>query len=527
MISGIASSATELDPASRSHPSPKLDRRPQSQSNEPLPPFQDPNAGHKRGCLDRAGDQSLKRKRTSHVASDDDDDAGQRIESEIVLERSTDFDAVYCDGSSRHSIQEYPLGSGKWYIFECVLHKIRFKSRNPVQGAARHLKMAKGGHNKANMKPQSNELAMRELAVRVRNCDADKATKNNKVFTTEWEAGNMAIERRYTKAGWGVDHAKPGRMYRARRRDDMSQKSEGTYVAMVLPTGDLSSVMFAGSLSDTSLANNIPHCYRTQDKKILGWAEGYEDEGPKVSSRKFAVLYFCNGDRPILPCGPFEPEYVDDLGWQNARDLRWFNWEDGQCRKTNGYQQAEAFKNRMVESCARPLVVSGPSRIVTISYPIPSFATSIASSNPSIYPAQRSARRQILYPSDESESDESDKPDKSDYASFGNIRSAKQLGDPRNPIFLSSDASDLEEADDYLPTELDEIEQLQAIELVPKKEVDELGGVMPGITGAPSSLPAESTAVESLLGIGTGVSLRSGTTLEPNWQQYWATTDEL
>ena len=58
--------------------------------------------------------------------------------------------------------------------------------------------------------------------------------------------------------------------------------------------GSLSAVGMSGEIADTDLVDYIPRCYRSDrlTKNILGWQTCFEDGGPKVTKRRFPVMYF-------------------------------------------------------------------------------------------------------------------------------------------------------------------------------------------------------------------------------------------
>ncbi|KAI2603737.1 hypothetical protein GGR54DRAFT_455885 [Hypoxylon sp. NC1633] len=118
------------------------------------------------------------------------------------------------------------------------------------------------------------------------------------------------------------------------------------YAAVVLPTGDFDVPGISMSLRATRLWNYIPSCYEyNMWKEIIGWKKGYEDDGPRVTDRKFPVMRF---DR--LSSIPLEGRFTaakTDFRWVAAKNIRPLDVEANIARTTGGYKMAKRFMDRM------------------------------------------------------------------------------------------------------------------------------------------------------------------------------------
>ncbi|KAJ0124810.1 hypothetical protein J7T55_006151 [Diaporthe amygdali] len=119
------------------------------------------------------------------------------------------------------------------------------------------------------------------------------------------------------------------------------------HTLMVFPVGDLNGVGLSGHISDTVLfkQEGNPKCFTYSGKEVTGWAEGYEDGGPRVAQRVLPCLFF--HDMFHVPSA--ETEYdVSDLPDQAL--LRWMKAEDlvpidfKHKGKTFGLKPAQKFK---------------------------------------------------------------------------------------------------------------------------------------------------------------------------------------
>lgn len=95
----------------------------------------------------------------------------------------------------------------------------------------------------------------------------------------------------------GVIDPVVGRIYHALWEGECS----GWYLVVILPyagDGDWKEVGITGNLFTSGLAEEIPNCFKvvkntasSRREARLTWAEGYQDGGPRVRSRKFPCLF--------------------------------------------------------------------------------------------------------------------------------------------------------------------------------------------------------------------------------------------
>jgi hypothetical protein len=256
--------------------------------------------------------------------------------------RTISFDEVYANGDAeyKHIIVQHPKDNGSWYILKCDEHGVHF-NLNPLHGAAKHLHSEQHKHLS-----KEHNLAIQLLGHLVFDCDAELAEKNNAAVRKAFEKGYKPYNRNtMTKAerlGLGAPlesesptkQRPPDQQHGAEQIHHQEQapssdapkqkqiktftgitdpiagelylgywsKDRSKYGVLVLPWGDLSTVGLGGTLATTNLlAKNVPKCYNVDrsTQKIIGWAKGYEDDGPLITRREFPVMYF-DGHR----CGP-------------------------------------------------------------------------------------------------------------------------------------------------------------------------------------------------------------------------------
>ncbi|KAK3933984.1 hypothetical protein QBC46DRAFT_274718, partial [Diplogelasinospora grovesii] len=227
--------------------------------------------------------------------------------------RTISFAEVYQNGNAqyKHMIVEHPLYSGDFYILKCDEHGVHFK-QNPLAGAAKHLHSSQHGHIS-----KEYATALKFLGYRVVDCDAQLAINNNsvakKAFAEGYEplnlnkrskpvpislisyadsprSGNFVSGFSVSLPPWKLPKGiAPGELYLC-----YWAREKRHYAILTLPWGDLSCAGMQGTLSDTGLLAKAPKCYSLNGKplQITGWAEGYEDDGPLVSERVYAVMYF-------------------------------------------------------------------------------------------------------------------------------------------------------------------------------------------------------------------------------------------
>ncbi|KAK0714045.1 hypothetical protein B0T26DRAFT_719397 [Lasiosphaeria miniovina] len=302
---------------------------------------------------------------------EDGDDANHRPPKRLRdNNRTVSFEEVYGNGRPEysHTIVEYPEDSGNWFIIRCEECGLHF-GRNAIQGGAKHLSSARHGRL-----PRKWALAVQEFGFRVLGCDKDKAKRNNDAFNRASEAGYVprkgfarqtrnqrqqsaetsdeepsepfqtghprinatSLQGQHQKGRVfeGVSDPVVGRLYRAWYR------GKGFYAALLLPLDSFETVGVVGDISNIDQQKKAPKCYRRSAERILGWASGYEDGGPKSRERKFPMMYF-EGSADLSFRGSLV--IPPSLGWVAAKNLRPF---DPECQRTKGSNNAQTFLER-------------------------------------------------------------------------------------------------------------------------------------------------------------------------------------
>lgn len=303
--------------------------------------------------------------------------------------KTINFNKVFQDGNAeyKHRIIEYPVDSGQWYILRCDEHYMHFGHSTLLIQAFRHL------HSKSHgSQPQGTATAVRELGIRVQNCDASKAAQNNAAFAAALKGGYQvlkgkpslkeAVSRSRLAAALRVTHERgrsgdgdnsEGEEAATQRIRSRSRPFNGItnpvagelylgrwrsrwHAAIMLPIGSLETVGICGSIYDTRLIKrHIPMCYaRDSARTILGYAKGFEDGGPDAKNRRFPVMYF-DDDQDVtysdddqdmsLESGLVVPP-SDSLAWIRASLLRPFSAYDPNNLPPRGYDVALAFAQR-------------------------------------------------------------------------------------------------------------------------------------------------------------------------------------
>lgn len=268
-----------------------------------------------------------------------------------LTNRVINFDEIYQDGKAtyKHKIFEYKEGSGNWYIVKCDEHNIHFGFNNPVQGAAKHL------HSPQHAKlERRHDLAIEKCGFLVKDCTAEIAKKNNDVFKealkqgykilnsnrkkTEGQpstAGPSNLDRDGSKPANSAAQMKQGELHEITPIDSVVQPQAGKfyqgfwqsnkkwYPLIVLPIqldGSLSSVGIQEKLHKTDLFQQIPKCYRVNQAclQIEGWQPAYQDNGPKVKSREFPVMFF---DKTPYSLGWLPAQKLRELDLENPPDI--------------------------------------------------------------------------------------------------------------------------------------------------------------------------------------------------------------
>ncbi|KAK3324099.1 hypothetical protein B0T19DRAFT_427723 [Cercophora scortea] len=281
------------------------------------------------------------------------------------LGRTISFAEVYRDGRPqyKHTIVEHPKGSGEWYILRCDEHGYHFKD-NPLPAASKHL----NGQDH-DFIPRSFDSAVQHLGFRVLGCNAEKANMNNEMCRIAYAANYQPPKPASKKSrnttsstaaaaaageslsGTGPGHEEIGPEPETELESEANANGHNNphatgrspariaepvaggfyrylyqtrwYVALVLPTESLEPVGMAGSFTDIN--DRPPSCYKydKENKKIVGWAKGYEDNGPRMAERKYPVMTFYR-DMVIPMTGDFEYPRSGPplLSWALSKELR-------------------------------------------------------------------------------------------------------------------------------------------------------------------------------------------------------------
>lgn len=298
--------------------------------------------------------------------------------------KAIEFDQVYQNGQAefKHKMVEHPEGSGTWFILRCDAHNFHF-GHKPIVSAIRHLssKLHKGF-------AQGGSIAIRELGIRVMNCNAAKAQQNNVGFATALKNGYQVL-RGTSPAGSRRYKPRPALRFQLEQSDGDSESDEPPppkpqrskmsfmpscdeitnlvvgelylgswhprgapdkpdwYALVVLPTGDFKKLGISGSISETRLSKYVPVCYKTNDTRtIFTWADGFEDGGPRVTKRKFPVMYF-DDDQTIPSKGDLPAPSPDYLDWLPISRLRTFCEYGPESVPARGYDAALSFYSRL------------------------------------------------------------------------------------------------------------------------------------------------------------------------------------
>ncbi|KAK7419642.1 hypothetical protein QQX98_003233 [Neonectria punicea] len=272
------------------------------------------SSSNHRTSSDLATNPRTSRKRPSETTIDQQQQKHPRhgyLPTVSAEENTIDFDQVFQDGNAqiKYIIAQYPALTGEWYILACKEHHRHFL-KNPISGAAKHLASHVHGLTK------EHSLAVQTLGMRVLNCTAALAEKNN-------EVARDAFSKRLGIPPGSNERARPNPGNRAegdrplQDRDERirPQESSGTsipkdvvmpvvgeiyaahyprlrflYPVLVLPWASFDHFKWKASLLRVT-----PACYlfdKKVDRHPRGWAKGYEDGGPLVGQRQYPVIYF-------------------------------------------------------------------------------------------------------------------------------------------------------------------------------------------------------------------------------------------
>ncbi|KAI0164125.1 hypothetical protein GGR57DRAFT_498230 [Xylariaceae sp. FL1272] len=279
------------------------------------------------------------------------------------------FEDVFKNGQAQHRIVEaFP---GEWYILKCDEHKKFFTGERPIQGAAKHLDSLVHDF----MRPRNHDRALRLLGYRVIDCDRNMAALNNSLLpdkksSTKSRPSDIAgppsatSTRPFLETPGGValmangasDSAeessdepppewinntdrlitkpKTFHIYWAFWKEDYDDEPK-IWPVLILGWDDQTPGGLKGDLVGTGLLDGTrPRCYKFRSNTITGWAKGFEDDGPRITQRKFPVMFFDEtqsvawvSPRDLLPIHMDNPPDKHDHPIQAAR--RWILKKDG------------------------------------------------------------------------------------------------------------------------------------------------------------------------------------------------------
>ncbi|OTA56693.1 hypothetical protein K449DRAFT_159990 [Hypoxylon sp. EC38] len=291
-------------------------------------------------------------------------------ESAHPPERTITFDEVYQGGKAKHkdTIVEWPVGSKRWYILKCEKHGLRF-TKNAIQGAAKHLSGLNHGFpdrnrevalrtlgylvvdcneslaklnnsvaeeayangykppsskskNRASKGRETQEKERRELlksslsdtvsSVRASSQGVELTPETSEIEGV-LELGTPSSHQKPANPWNGTTHPKTFHVYYGHWKVNLHRKDDRIYPVMILGWDNQN----GSGLKDTDLnATGLlkknaqpPNCYIYDSNRIIDWAPGFEDGGPKVRSRKFPVMFF---------------DESQTVAWIPARDLMEF-----------------------------------------------------------------------------------------------------------------------------------------------------------------------------------------------------------
>ncbi|KAF4978539.1 hypothetical protein FDECE_18198 [Fusarium decemcellulare] len=297
----------------------------QDVSNHPQDTNQQPQAGHGKELPEAAQNRTTRKRKRSLGALDQQEPLRPTTrQGRKIVKKTIQFDSVFQNGNApiKHVIVQYPLEHGSWYILRCEEHGLSFKD-NPLIGAAAHIRSKKHSETCSDF-----ERVVTLLGVEVLGCNESLAKKNN------------IAARKAFKSGYGYTTAESNQVVddivssqdRGRTRDHRGQRETSQVIdpehgqiyrvywksskqwlaALLLPMHNLQDVGIPNSIEGLGLLEDLPKCYAYDPRrKNFSWEEGYEDDGPRVSMRKFPVMFFDGS--------PFPSKST--VAWVSAGDL--------------------------------------------------------------------------------------------------------------------------------------------------------------------------------------------------------------
>ncbi|KAL8388784.1 hypothetical protein RB595_008926 [Gaeumannomyces hyphopodioides] len=257
-------------------------------------------------------------------------------------EKTISFEDVF----GRHRIIPWPAASHCFYILRCSHHGKTFNSKDPAQGAGKHLSKIHGTTG-------THEYAIKELGVRVQNCTQEQVDESNYAVDQLDHAVNQPRRRSTSNRKTSIQPIS-GVFYKvywhAGGKTRSGTRSGTPFVALCLPTDSFDAVGISGSIHDTDLVRSIPVCYRThtRTKKILGWNEDYQDGGIKASRRKFPFLFF-NGGLQLPSEGKLSiPRKGKMFSWVAVNNIQPLDLNDSTTSHIPGHATALMFTSRLL-----------------------------------------------------------------------------------------------------------------------------------------------------------------------------------
>ncbi|KLU92365.1 hypothetical protein MAPG_11311 [Magnaporthiopsis poae ATCC 64411] len=297
--------------------------------------------------------RSLRKRKPARVASDFErpekrhrgdrqtasSSSAKAREVEEVMSNRTEETISFEEAFRQYRIVPWPASSHNFYILRCSLHGKTFNSKDPIQGAGKHL-------NKIHGVAGTHDNAVKELGVRVQNCTREQVDESNRAIDPPQQrlAGDrktsiQPVSGRFYQIYW---HG--GAKIRSGTR------SSTPFIALCLPTGSFDAVGMPGSIYDTDLVRSIPVCYRTHTRtmKILGWNDDYQDGGTKASQRKFPFMFFTNDIQLDAEGRILLPRKGKIFSWVAANHVQPLDLNDSNTSHLPGHATALAFESRLL-----------------------------------------------------------------------------------------------------------------------------------------------------------------------------------
>lgn len=205
------------------------------------------------------------------------------------------------------TVVEWPRSSGQFWVLFCAQHNMHFKTQALI-AAAKHVN---GSEHKAPNKDYSTALI--EIGYYISDCNEERARIHNAEVQEKLDRGYQPSNRfAGRKKAENLDISdvasskppQPQPSERTKRQTITKPKPFHVYhcyfekqywACLILDWDEQIAACPFDTLEETQLflkRAQPPQCYNRTNKKIIGWAEGYEDGGPKVHHRNFPIMYF-------------------------------------------------------------------------------------------------------------------------------------------------------------------------------------------------------------------------------------------